>query len=417
MVMVAVGLYGGFRATRERRRRAKESKDAGHAHHDHCTATPMARSTIHGCGSGAGRGCRPWPDAYRVGAARVPDASVARRVPAYLLAFSLCFGPTRLMGLFAALWGVVTRHTNSERVLCVGNRVFTITSLAVGLAWLARSWRRSLERETRVWGPRPRSRTWARPASAPRAAMTLHHGDPTEEERRWYPRRRAGGLQRHRHRRAPSGPADRGRHVWGSAREYVVRREIARGWRDGRRRSHDFRERGGWGGGDKRTTESPYTGIGGNGEGLSLIAIRLFCGSTCRPRRRLSDESDITACAHQRWRFARPRRERGAEEAGPPPPLPPSCNTPYRPAPRRPRIEVWGTRPSTTRRAAHDKPRAAAAIERLRRPRRRARSVGHEGPRALAARLDGVPAATGFAASDGARRRASAAACGQSLIQ
>ena len=161
VVMVAVGLYGGFRATRERRRRAKESKDAGHAHHDHshCHAQygeiQNSRDAVLALGVGVVHGLTHivWvlPGLQMP---RLRDAS------AYLLGVSwIC--STGLMGLFAALLGrrdaayaLETRH------LCLRNRVFGYYRWPWGFReeWLALLATGRAARRLGLRGPRPRPR-------------------------------------------------------------------------------------------------------------------------------------------------------------------------------------------------------------------------------------------------------------------
>ncbi len=179
VVMVAVGLYGGFRATRERRRRAKESKDAGHSHHDHshCHAHNMpihnTRDAALALGVGVVHGLT-----HIVWVLPVLQMPRLRDASAYLLAFSIC--STGLMGLFAALWGVVTRHTNSERVTCALEIASSALSLAVGLAWLALLATGRLDDS--VFGDHGHDHGHGHDHDH----VYLHHGDPTEEERRLY---------------------------------------------------------------------------------------------------------------------------------------------------------------------------------------------------------------------------------------
>ena len=167
VVMVAVGLYGGFRATRERRRRAKESKDAGHAHHDHshCHAhgeIHNSRDAVLALGVGVVHGLTHivWVPT------RFADAPVARRVglPARLFAvLDGPHGPLRgAVGRCDATYQLRTRH------LCVGNRVFTI--IAGRGPCVAGAVGDGSPRRLGVWGPRPRSWTWARPR--PRTCTT-----------------------------------------------------------------------------------------------------------------------------------------------------------------------------------------------------------------------------------------------------
>ena len=195
VVMVAVGLYGGFRATRERRRRAKESKDAGHAHHDHshCHAHNMpihnSRDAVLALGVGVVHGLT-----HIVWVLPVLQMPRLRDASAYLLAFSIC--STGLMGLFAALWGVVTRHTHSERVTCALEIASSALSLAVGLAWLALLATGRLDDS--VFGDHGHDHGHGHDHDH----VYLHHGDPTEEERRLYHDLR--GHQRRRHHRLRS---------------------------------------------------------------------------------------------------------------------------------------------------------------------------------------------------------------------
>lgn len=184
VVMVAVGLYGGARAVRERKRRAKESKDAGHLDdHAHCHAHAMpirnTRDAALALGVGIVHGLT-----HVVWVLPVLQMRRARDAAAYLLAFSVC--STGLMGAFAAAWGLVTRRTQSERVTCALEIASSLLSLAVGLAWLALLATGRLDDS--VFGGHDHGHDHDEP-------VALHHGPATREEEGLYQDLR--GHQRH----------------------------------------------------------------------------------------------------------------------------------------------------------------------------------------------------------------------------